>query len=265
MDDTLHLDGGTQADRAAFPSSASADRALLTAIEHILPDAEAAWPPLLSHPEQLIHAQEQERQRIAADLHDALGPLLTLIRLELGRAAELVSEDDPGGLAPVIERANRHVTQAFDELRRTVINLRPAMIDDLGIVPTLGWLVREFELSGGGLHIWTDLAAPEHAVPPHLKITIFRICQEALNNIVRHARARRAVLSLTLEEDWLCLVINDDGCGMQEKSSYPRRPAGGMAGINWRAATSGGRCDISSAPGKGTQIRAAWPLTASRS
>jgi signal transduction histidine kinase len=229
-----------------------------------MPAAESGWTALPSEPGQLLHAQEQERQRIAADLHDALGPLLTLIRLELGHAAELVPGDDPSGLAPVIGRANRHVTQAFDELRRTVINLRPAMLDDLGIVPTLGWLVREFELAGRAMHTRAELAVAEQEVPTHLKITIFRICQEALNNIVRHARATRAVLSLTREGDALCLAIDDDGCGMPEQSSLPRRPAGGIAGIHWRAATSGGRCDITSAPGKGTRIRVAWPLPLSQ-
>ena len=261
MDDTFRLNGGTQ---SPFPDSASGDLTLLAPLRQVSPEVEPCWLPLAGPPDQLLHAQEQERQRIAADLHDALGPLLTLIRLELGRAAELVPGDDPSGLAHVIGRANGHVTQAFDELRRTVINLRPAMLDDLGIVPTLGWLVRQFELSGSGLHIWADLAVAEQAVPPHLKITIFRICQEALNNIIRHARASRAVLSLTLDGDALRLGIDDDGCGMPDNTSRPHRPAGGMAGIHWRAASSGGRCDITSGPGTGTQIRVAWRLAGSR-
>jgi signal transduction histidine kinase len=260
MDDIIHHEGGAHADPAVFRGAEPCDLPVLASLEIIAADAEPVWPALTAAPDQLLNAQEQERQRIAADLHDALGPLLTLIRLELGRAAELVPGDDSSGLAPVIGRANRHVTQAFDELRRTVINLRPAMLDDLGILPTLRWLVREFELSGRGLHIRADLSVPELAVPPHLKITIFRICQEALNNIVRHARASHAVLALTVADDLLYLAIDDNGCGLPERKQGLPRPAGGMAGIHWRAASSGGHCDITSVAGQGTQIRVAWPL-----
>ncbi|TFW32319.1 sensor histidine kinase [Massilia horti] len=219
---------------------------------------------LAGPPDQLLKAQEQERQRIAADLHDALGPLLTLIRLELGRASELVREDDLSDLAVVIGRAHGHVAQAFDELRRTVVNLRPAMLDDLGILPTLGWLVREFERCGSGLRIRTDFAVTEQAVPSHLKITIFRICQEALNNIVRHAQASHAALSLTLTDESLCLAIDDDGCGMPDNSHRGRGPAGGTSSIPQRATSSGGRCDITSGPGLGTRIHVCWPLAGIR-
>lgn len=256
MDDALHLDSDTQAGHATLAGSSSGDLSLLAPMRAGMPDMEA---------EQLLNVQELERQRIAVELHDALGPLLTLIRLELGHAAELALGDGSGALAPVIGRANHHVAQAFDELRRTVINLRPAMLDDLGILPTLGWLVREFETSGCGLRILTDLTVSEQVVPAHLKITIFRICQEALTNVIKHAQATQAVLSLTCVDGWLCLAVDDDGCGMPDSTHPLRRPAGGTAGIRWRAASSGGRCEITSGPGLGTRIHVRWLLPSSRS
>jgi signal transduction histidine kinase len=215
-------------------------------------------------PDHVLAAQEQERRRIAVDLHDGLGPLLTLIRLELAQAAELAGPGHPGQseLGPVIDRAASHVARAFDELRRTVANLRPAMLDDLGIVPTIRWLVREFEQSRAGVLIRVDLAVSESEVPAALKIVIFRICQEALNNIVKHAEARCAMLSLTRSGNALQLWIEDDGRGLAvAQADLSRRAGGGLAGIHWRASGSGGRCEIGSLPGRGTWIRVSWQVS----
>lgn len=222
----------------------------------------ARVPATTQQGDPALSVQEQERRRIAGDLHDGLGPLLTLIRLELAQAAELVSagKHAPCEVGAVIERAAGHVSRAFDELRRTVINLRPAMLDDLGIVPTLGWLIREFELSRAGVLIHVDVTVREGDVPQDLKIVIFRICQEALNNIVRHAQARCALLSLVRSDTALELCIEDDGRGMPGAAELSSRAGGGLAGMCWRAAGSGGKCEIGSEPGRGTRIRVTWPL-----
>jgi signal transduction histidine kinase len=142
-----------------------------------------------------------------------------------------------------------------------VINLRPAMLDDLGIIPTLGWLVREFQLSRPALQMRVDLALDEEDVPAELKIVIFRICQEGLNNIVKHAGARRAMVSLACAGELLQLLIEDDGCGLSpEAADLSNRVAGGLAGMHRRATSSGGECQVASEPGAGTLIRVAWPL-----
>jgi signal transduction histidine kinase len=222
-----------------------------------------ALPSFAPQPDLVLAAQEQERRRIAVDLHDGLGPLLTLIRLELAQAAELANPGQHGQceLGQAIGRAASHVTCAFDELRRTVINLRPAMLDDLGLVATLGWLIREFEQSRAGVLIRVDLAVPESDVPADLKIVIFRICQEALNNIVKHAHARCALLSLTCSQQGLQLCIEDDGRGLSSAAANLSNWAGGgLAGVYWRATGSGGRCEIGSEAGRGSWIRVTWPL-----
>jgi signal transduction histidine kinase len=239
-----------------LPARASAPRRRPSA-------AEAAVPSGAIAPDLVLTAQELERQRIAVDLHDGLGPLLTLIQLELTHAAGLLGADSRVGheLGPVIGRASGHVSRAFDELRRTVINLRPAMLDDLGIIPTLGWLIREFQLSGPALQMQVDLALDEEDVPAELKIVIFRICQEGLNNIVKHAGARRAMVSLACAGELLQLQVEDDGCGLSpEAADWSNRVGGGLAGMHRRATSSGGQCQVASEPGAGTCIRVAWPL-----
>jgi two-component system NarL family sensor kinase len=212
---------------------------------------------------QLLAVLESERRRIALDLHDGLGPLLTLIKLQVTHAARLLA-DRHGSEAPAVlalQQAGEHVARAFDELRRTVMALRPAMVDDLGLLPTLGWLVREFERSEAGIAIEGNFAVEESDIPSDLRIVIFRICQEALNNVVKHARASRVTLLLAHRGDCLVLRVADDGCGLAEPpAALLRRAGGGLAGIVRRTAGSGGACNVESGPGDGTRITVCWTL-----
>lgn len=217
--------------------------------------------------DQLLTIQETERQRIAIDLHDGIGPLLTLIKLELTNAAGLLGggRRQAGVVLAAIQRAEDNVSRAFDELRRTVMDLRPSMLDDLGILPTLGWLVREFELSGTGVAIERQLLADERDIPAALKIVIFRVCQEALNNVIKHAHARRVKLAMDMRDGLLHLSIEDDGRGFSTASQdIFNRAGGGLAGIMRRAGSSGGSCDVQSCLDSGTRIAISWPLPARR-
>jgi signal transduction histidine kinase len=211
----------------------------------------------------LQEVQELERQRIAIDLHDGLGPLITLVKLELQNASRCIG-DSPHelGLArAAIRRAEENVTRTFDELRRTVLNLRPAMLDDLGILHALGWLIRQFELSGTDAVIQGRLVAEEGAVPVALKIVIFRICQEALNNTMKHAHASHVSVALELTGVQLQLSIVDDGVGfVTAAGKYLDRSAGGLAGIIRRANSSKGECCVDSAAGLGTRVTVRWLL-----
>ena len=222
--------------------------------------ADAGAPAL---PDQLSAVLESERRRIAVDLHDGLGPLLTLIKLQVTHAARLLGERHDSGAAAALalQQAAEHVTRAFDELRRTVMALRPAMVDDLGLLPTLGWLVREFERAEAGIAIEPSFGVDESDIPHDLRIVIFRICQEALNNAVKHARASRVSLLLALRGDCLVLRVGDDGCGLAEPpAALFRRAGGGLAGIVRRTAGSGGACNVESSPGGGTRITVCWTL-----
>jgi signal transduction histidine kinase len=214
-------------------------------------------------PDQILLMQEMERQRIAMDLHDGLGPLITLVKLELQNASRCIGASPPElGLArAAIRRAEENVARTFDELRRTVLDLRPAMLDDLGVLHALGWLIRRFELSGTDAVIQGRLAAEEGAVPVDLKIVIFRICQEALNNVMKHAHASHVSIALEIAGAQLQLSIVDDGVGfVTAAGELLNRSGGGLPGIIRRANSSNGECGIHSAAGLGTRITVRWTL-----
>jgi signal transduction histidine kinase len=211
----------------------------------------------------LMQELERERQRIAMDLHDGLGPLITLIKLELHNAKILMGaqwgELDLARAA--IQRAEENVGRTFDELRRTVLDLRPAMLDDLGIVHALRWLVRQFELSGADVSIQSTITVDEGAVPAPLRIVIFRICQEALNNVIKHAHARQVAVGLDITGARLQLSIADDGGGIAVATAEIfNRSEGGLPGIARRANSSNGTLTVDSASGRGTRITVCWPL-----
>lgn len=212
--------------------------------------------------DQILAMLELERQRIAMDLHDGLGPLITLIRLELHNARSLMGKESGGrdSSLAAIQRAEESVVLAFDELRRTVLDLRPAMLDDLGIVSALRWLVRQFELSGTDVNIQSKISADDAAIPHHLKIVIFRICQEMLNNAIKHARASHVRVGLDVAGATLRLSVEDDGGGLALAEDILTRSAGGLPGIGRRAKSSNGKVSIDSAGGCGTRITICWQL-----
>lgn len=211
----------------------------------------------------LLQELERERHRIAMDLHDGLGPLITLIKLELHNAKLLMGSqcDDLHLAHAAIQRAEDNVARAFDELRRAVLDLRPAMLDDLGIVHALRWLIRQFELSGTDIDIQSKLMADDRVVPNALKIVIFRICQETLNNVIKHAQASHVAVELGITGADLVLSIEDDGRGMAfATADVFTRSGGGLAGIARRANSSNGKLTVDSADGRGTRLVIRWPL-----
>lgn len=222
-----------------------------------------------AHPElqvdqlSFIQELERERQRIAMDLHDGLGPLITLINLELQNAKILIGRER-GALElarAAIQRAEENVARTFDELRRTVLDLHPAVLDDLGIVHALRWLIRQFELSGTDVCIHSELMADDGAVPVALKIVIFRVCQETLNNVIKHANARHVIVALEIAGTDLLLSIEDDGRGMAVAAPDAlKRSGSGLPGIAWRAHSSNGELTVDSTSGVGTRITIRWPL-----
>ena len=213
--------------------------------------------------DQILMMQELERQRIAMDLHDGLGPLITLIKLQLNSVKSLIGKQwgDRDLALAAVQRAEETVSRTFDELRRAVLDLRPAMLDDLGIVIALGWLIRQFELSGSDAAIKSKITTDDAAVPNSLKIVIFRICQETLNNIIKHAQANHVVVELGIVGSTLQLLIEDDGVGMQVAAKdIFNKSAGGLIGVSRRAKSSNGKLTIASADGCGTRITICWQL-----
>ena len=211
---------------------------------------------------QHLNVQESERRRIAADLHDGLGQILSLVKLSIEEAANSVRTGASEKAIKTFERLAPTVKSALTEMRRISMNLRPATLDDLGILATLAWYFREFEATCPNITLERDISVQESDVGDLQKIAIFRIVQEATSNALRHAAADRIMVSLSNERDTLELLIEDTGCGFDtsaavDQSAFDRGL--GLQSMKERAELSGASYEILSAPGKGTSICVRWP------
>jgi signal transduction histidine kinase len=154
------------------------------------------------------------------------------------------------------------VEEALVEVRRVSTELRPLMLDDLGILPTLSWFFREFETLCGGIVVEKTFNVAEHDVPAPLHITLYRILQEAVHNIVKHAAADRVRVRLDRIDDALQLVIEDNGRGFDPNSvKWVKGQTRGLGLLSMKERTSfsGGTYHLDSALGKGTCIKVTWP------
>jgi len=210
----------------------------------------------------LVTIQEDERRRIALDLHDGLGQSLSLIKLSLESAARLLAAGAASEAGESLQQLIPRVKEALFEVRRVSTELRPSILDDLGILPTLSWFFREFEAACGDIAVEKVFSVVEHDVPVMLQITLYRILQEATNNIVKHAGADRMRVSLDRIDDVLHLLIEDNGCGFDPLSIQYVEGQGrgmGLLSMKERASFSGGTYHLASTPGQGTRIEVSWP------
>lgn len=214
--------------------------------------------------ERLMNAQEDERKRIAQDLHDSVGQSLSAIKYSLERARVLLPREEIDLATEVIETAVRWVQRVMEDLRGISMNLRPAQLDDLGAASAIHWLCRQWHDVYRDVDVGTDIAVDDADIPQALSISVFRAVQESLNNVARHAGAQRVEVSMRLEEGTLRVVVQDDGAGFAVSSDTQRNAdiAGvrGLRGLRERAERTGGRCAIASAPGRGTRVQLEWPL-----
>jgi PAS domain S-box-containing protein len=211
---------------------------------------------------QRLSIQEAERKRIAADLHDGLGQSLSLLKLSIEQVAGTLSAAGSEDAARTLAQPASIVKYVLADMRRISMNLRPSMLDDLGIIPTLAWFFREFEASGVKTKIEREIRVKEADVPPPLRIVIFRILQEATNNAVKHAEAERIKVCLHNVNDAIEFSIEDDGKGFDSIGAGnigATKKGLGLQSMRERAELSGGNYDIESAPGKGTRISVRWP------
>ncbi len=201
---------------------------------------------------RLLSTQEEERRRIAIDLHDGIGGLLSAIKYQVEAAQR---GKDLGETVSLLQRA-------IEECRRIQMALRPSLLDDLGLLATFNWLIREFKKRTPGLTVETQFEVEEQAIPAALKTVIFRITQEALNNIAKYSGADRMLLSLRNTGGALGLVIRDDGQGFEIEKALTKEATDrglGLASMRERTELSGGTFSIESSPGKGTVVQAIWP------
>jgi signal transduction histidine kinase len=211
---------------------------------------------------RLLSAQEDERKRIAADLHDTIGSCLTGVKFRLESAIQALSqspETAPGSLNSMLPM----IHEAAEECRRIQMDLRPSMIDDLGLLPTLSWFCRTFNQTYPGIRIEQKMDIAEGDIPEPLKIGLYRVTQEAMNNIAKHSKADLVRFSLRKLDDSLELVLYDNGRGFSLEEMFGKKNAVkglGLASMKERIELSGGSLNIESAQGEGTNIRASWPL-----
>ena len=212
---------------------------------------------------RLIEVQESERRRIATDLHDVLGQSLTVIKLLLDESVMLLAANETSGAAESLQQVRLKVKDAFGELRRVAMDLRPAIIDDLGILATLSWFFREFEMACRNIKVEKYFNIQEDSIPAPLKIIIFRIIQEATHNIVKHANASCIRVDMKRVGGILQLSISDNGDGFDPMDAAQSRPFGkglGLLSMKERAELSGGTYVMESRAGQGTRIDVSWPL-----
>jgi PAS domain S-box-containing protein len=208
---------------------------------------------------QLLQTLEMERKRIALELHDRIGQSLTAIKYCV--ESSLV-QNDPQRLK-ILQSGVVMIQRTIDEVRNVAMDLRPSMLDDLGLLATINWFCREFRKTYPLPRLTKRIYVKKNQVPEPLKIIIYRIMQEAFNNIAKHSGASKVLLVLKKNKNILELKIRDDGQGFDpQQVTYHEQGSGGLglASMREQAEMSGGRFTILAAPGKGTTIRAAWPL-----
>jgi PAS domain S-box-containing protein len=210
---------------------------------------------------QLLTAQESERRRIAMELHDGIGQMLTAIKFKV--ESTLGGKSRARGKEKSLEAIIPMVRESVEEVRRMQMDLRPSTLDDLGILATLRWFCREYQKIYSHIHVEKEIGLEESDVSTLLRTVIYRLTQEAMNNIAKHSQADLIYLSLRRMENKIELFIRDNGVGfnLEEVLSSVRSKRGlGLDSMRERTELSGGTFIIESTPGKGTTVRASWPL-----
>jgi PAS domain S-box-containing protein len=205
---------------------------------------------------RLQNAREEERTRIAREIHDELGQALTAIKIDL---AALIREL-PGGSAAQLQRSQsilKLLDEAIQSVRRIATELRPGVLDDLGLAAAVEWAAEEFQ-ARTGTNCEVSLPGVDIALDPERATALFRVLQETLTNIARHANATRVDVRLAQENQNLILEIHDNGQGIGEEHLSESRSLG-ILGMRERALLLGGELTISGEPGKGTTVRVRIP------
>jgi PAS domain S-box-containing protein len=212
---------------------------------------------------QQDRVQEEERKRIARELHDELQQRLAAILINLSAASTQLRRD-PAGAARALEAAEELAGTVIDSTRRIVKDLRPQMLDELGLVPALEALCAQFNAATGiACTVHADAAAGARASDtPPLATCLYRVAQESLNNVAKHARASAVRLTLALERDarTLRLEVSDDGQGLPDPAALRKPESFGLLGMQERLRMLGGSLALQSAPGQGTTVRVQVPL-----
>ncbi|MGI8911202.1 MAG: sensor histidine kinase, partial [Rubrobacteraceae bacterium] len=243
--------------RAPGEGFSNADRSLL---EDLARQAEVAVHAVrlstdLQHSrERLVATREEERRRLRRDLHDGLGAQLAGLNIQAGAVLRLIPRD-PEAAEEVVVELREELRDAIADIRRLVYDLRPPALDDLGLVEALRRLAERYGSEGGQLRVTVEALEDLPDLPAAVEVAVYRIAQEALTNVVRHACAKTCVVLLGVKED-VAMEIFDDGVGIPAE-----RGAGiGLSSMRERASELGGSCVVESAHEGGTLVLVRLPL-----
>ncbi|MDR7482302.1 MAG: histidine kinase [Armatimonadota bacterium] len=242
---------------------------LADTFDHMVAALDEHTEQLRRLPGQILRAQEEERRRIARELHDEAAQALTslLVRLRL-----LDQASEPAQVRARVRELRALTARALDDVRRIAVELRPSVLDDLGLAAALAAHADEIN-AAGGMRVTVAATGLDRRLPAEIELALYRIAQEALTNARRHGQATRADVCLRRGPDGVSLEVSDDGIGFDPARAGPTRglpatPAAGngnagglgLAGMAERIALVGGRLEVRSAPGTGTTITAWAPV-----
>jgi signal transduction histidine kinase len=213
---------------------------------------------------RLLSAQEEERKNISRELHDVIAQTLTGINMRLA-ALKSKTTSSTRDLHKKIEITQRLVEKSVDIVHRFARDLRPAVLDDLGLIPAMRSYLKHFTEQTGIRTAFSAFAEVEKLDNPS-RTVLYRIAQEALTNVARHARATHVKVSIRLDQDKVCMDIHDDGRGFQVEgvSAIKHSKRLGLLGMRERAEMIGGTFCVDSAPGKTTTVRIEIPKDKTR-
>jgi two-component system NarL family sensor kinase len=213
-------------------------------------------------PQRIIKAQEDERSRIAQELHDGINQLIASVKMRLHKVESSLPDLKPAA-REILHRCDRLLVKALEENRRIAHNLRPTDLDNLGLSAACSSFCNDVQLRTN-LQFHCRLIEPTERLSPAVELNLFRIVQEAVTNIEKHAQAKSVRLQIQRDGDFVVLNIKDDGLGFDAKTvkaAKKMRHGLGLTNMRERALSLGGTCEIKSKPGQGTDISVRVPAT----
>jgi two-component system sensor histidine kinase UhpB len=207
---------------------------------------------------RLVTAQEEERRHIARELHDEIGQVLTVVRMNL---ISLREPAEPASASARVEACTQNVDHAIEQVRALALDLRPPILDHVGLPAALRWFVDRIPEGTPATHLAVE-DADASTLSPEVETAAFRIAQEAVTNVLRHAKASNVWVTLAARAPDLELRVRDDGAGFDLPAS--RRATAdsfGLSSMQERVRLVGGRLEIRTAPGAGTEVCARFPMT----
>lgn len=207
----------------------------------------------LSH--QLVEIQEAERRHIARELHDEIGQNLTGLNLLLGMSTRAPIDT----IRARIDEARALVEELMEKVDELSLDLRPAMLDDLGLLPALLWHFERYTAQTG-VCVLLEHTGLKRRYPSGVETGVYRIVQEALTNVARHAGVSEVTVRLWVDQDTLSVQVEDQGGGFDPQAALTAADTSGLSGMYERVALLGGQLTVESAPGEGTRVTARLPL-----